>query len=220
MPDILIYADKREMHSRVVPILKKKCCVEEKQLEVADYLLSEAVAVERKTCADFISSIVDGRLFKQLAEMKTNFEKPVLIIEGDDIFNHDRKIHPNAILGAIASIAIDFSVPILWTKDQKETAAILFTIAKREQLENKKSVSLRGKRKAKSMNQQQEFLICGLPKISTTTAKKLLKHFDTPENIFTADEKELKKVKGIGKETARKIRDLLTSEYEKSILED
>ena len=78
----------------------------------------------------------------------------------------------------------------------------------------------RTKKKAKSMNQLQEFLIAGFPKVSTKTAKRLLKHFKTPERIFKAEESELTKVEGIGKETARKIREILTKKYERSILED
>jgi Fanconi anemia group M protein len=222
--EIIIYADNRE-GNRISHIIEKKfkCKIEDKQLEVADYLLSEDVAVERKTIDDFLNSIVDGRLFNQLSELKSNFEKPILILEGENLFDDlskKRKVHPNAILGAIASIATDFSVPILWTKNQIETAAMLFAIAKREQIDNKKSISVRGKRKFKSMNQRQEFLLCGLPKINTTTAKKLLEHFKTPEKIFIANEKELQNVDGIGKEMAKKIREILTKEYEKSILED
>jgi Fanconi anemia group M protein len=92
-------------------------------------------------------------------------------------------------------------------------------IAKREQSEMRKSVSIRIKKKFKSMNQMQEFLIAGLPKISTATARKLLKHFGTPEKVFNATETELMKVPGIGKKLAKKIRDVLTENYEKSILE-
>jgi len=216
--NITIYIDNREQN-RISSILKKKCNVEEKQLEVSDFILSEDVGVERKTTDDFINSIIDGRLFNQLDDLKNNFDKPVLIIEGDGLFENDRDIHPNAILGAVASVALDFCVPILWTGNQKETAALLLAIAKREQLDKKKPVCIRAKRKTKSTNQQQEFLVCGLPGISAVTAKKLLKHFKTPEKIFVADEGDLQNVDGIGIEMAKKIRDLLTKSYEKSILE-
>ncbi|MEM7819889.1 MAG: ERCC4 domain-containing protein [Candidatus Aenigmatarchaeota archaeon] len=217
---IIIYADSREIKSRITSILKKRCKIEERRLDVADYLLSECVAAERKTCNDFFQSIIDGRLFRQLNELKNNFEKPIIIIEGDELFNNNRKIHPNAIRGALASIVIDFSIPILCTKNQLETAELLFAIAKREQLQTKRNIILRGKRKFKSMNQMQEFLVSGLPKISETKAKNLLKYFGTPEKIFTADEKELQKVEGIGNGLAKKIREILTKKYEKSILED
>ena len=215
---VTIYADHRD-NTRIIEILKKMCIVEEKQLEVADYLLSENVAAERKTTDDFLSSLTDGRLFKQINELKENFPSPVMIIEGDTLFGI-RKIHPNAIRGALASIAIDYALPVIWTASQLETAQMLFAIAKREQLDIKNSVSIRGKKKSRSMNESQMILLAGLPMVSTAKAKALLKHFGSPEKVFSASEAELQEADGIGKELAKKIREVLSSEYEKSLLED
>ncbi|HLD49150.1 MAG TPA: ERCC4 domain-containing protein [archaeon] len=216
--EVIIYADHRD-NTRIKELLKKLCKVEEKQLEVADYLLSESVAAERKTTDDFLNSLTDGRLFKQLAELKKNFVSPLLIIEGDTLFGI-RKIHPNAIRGALASIAIDYAMPVIWTASQLETAQMLFSIAKREQLDSKKSVAIRGKRSFRSDNQEQLFLISGLPGISTEKAKSLLKHFGSPEKVFLASEAELQQADGIGRELAKRIRLILSKKYEKSILED
>ncbi len=217
---VTIYADSREAGSKVVAILKNRCAVIENQLQTGDYLLSERIGVERKVAGDFLQSIVDGRLFRQLADLKNSFAVPIVIIEGETLYDDNRKIHPNAIRGAVASIATEFSIPIIWTRNQLETADMLFTIAKREQLTMKKSVSGRTKKRFKSENQMQEFLLAGIPQISTQTAKKLLKHFGSPEKVFTATEEELKQVDGIGDKTAKNIRALLTKKYEKSILED
>lgn len=218
--NVVIYADTREANSKVVAILKNRCEVREMQLVTGDYVLSRHIAAERKVCSDFLQSIVDGRLFAQLMELKKSFRVPVLIIEGETLFNDERKIHPNAIRGAIASIATEFAIPIIWTKTQLETAEMLYTIAKREQISRKKHIAIRVKKRFKSVNQMQEFLIAGIPKISTQTAKKLLKHFGSPEKIFTASESELMKVEGIGDKLAKKIRLIMTKRYEKSILED
>ena len=220
MDEITIDADTREQSSRVVAILKGRCTLHEKQLHVGDYLLSKRVAVERKTVGDFISSMVDGRLFKQLSELKENFVYPVLIIEGNGLYDTERKVHPNAIRGAIASVAIDFNVPILWTQSPLETAEMLIAIAKREQLDSGKKNAIRGRKKARSMNDRQEILIAGLPNVNTSTAKKLLKHFGSPEKVFTASDDDLKKVDGIGPKMAKKIRHVVKKNYEKSILED
>ncbi len=218
--NVKIYADNREASSKIITILQKRCAVEEKQLEVGDYLLSKNVCVERKTTQDFLQSLVDGRLFEQLTSLKGNFKNPLMIVEGDTLFYDERKIHPNAIRGALAAITIDLNIPILWTRNQLETAEMLFSIAKREQGEKKKSVALRGKKKAISKNQVQEYIVSGLPKISDEKAKKLLKHFGTPEKIFTASEKDLQAVEGVGEKLARDIRKIVTKKYEKSILED
>ena len=216
---VTIYADLHEGNSRILDILRDRCNLVEKQLAVGDYLLSKRVAVERKTASDFISSIVDGRLFKQMAELKENFRTPLLILEGNPLSN-ERKIHPNAIRGALASVSLDYGIPILKTENNLETAEMLLAIAKREQITKNKSVAVRGKKKARSMNHRQEILIAGLPQINTQTARKLLKHFSSPEKIFTATREELMNVEGVGPKTAKRIRMLLSKQYEKSILED
>lgn len=211
--EVVIYTDTREMCTRVISILEQRCTLREKQLEVADYLLSDNVAVERKTTDDFANSIIDRRLFVQLANMKACFQSPILMIEGKSIMNIDINIHPNALRGAVASACIDYGVPIIWTENQKETAEMLLTIARREQLENKNSISVRGKRRMINDSEKQLFIVSGMEGISGVRAKSLLKHFKTPEKIFTAPESELMKVDGIGKETARNIRDILTRKY-------
>jgi Fanconi anemia group M protein len=182
-------------------------------------LLSERVAVERKTTNDFISSIIDHRLFKQIGELKDNFEAPVIMIEGDDLFHKDRKMNPNAIRGALASVAIEYSLPLIWTRTPLESAEMLFSIAKREQFHMKRCVGVRGKKRRRSENQEQEFLIAGLPHINSTIAKRLLKHFGSPSKIFSADETELKRIEGIGTKKAKDIKKILDKIYEKSILE-
>jgi len=217
---VIIYADKREANSRILEILKNRCDLREKHLLVGDYLLSKKVCVERKTSNDFISSIIDGRLFRQLEELKNNFHSPLLILEGNGLFNGERKIHPNAIRGALASVSLDYGVPIIKTENNLETAEMLLAIAKREQLDRRKSISVRGKKKARSMNQRQEILIAGLPQINAQTARKLLKHFGSPQNVFTATIDELQKLEGVGPKTAKRIRLVLSKGYEKSILDD
>lgn len=218
--EIKIFIDNRETSSRIATILGKRCLVEEKQLPVGDYLLSKRVAVERKTSSDFLSSLTDGRLFKQLEELKSNFKNPLLIIEGNGLFNGERKIHPNAIRGALASITLDYGIPILTTENNLETAEMLFSIAKREQLDRRKNNSVRGKKGKRSPNEIQEYIVAGLPKIDRAKARALLKHFGSPEKVFTASKEELMQVDGIGEKLATKIRRLMQKKYEKSILED
>jgi len=218
--NVIVYADTREASGIVSKILSKRCELREKMLSIADYQLSERVGVERKTVADFLQSIIDGRLFQQLTDLKKTFSRPILLIEGTDDMFGLRNIHPNAIRGALASIATDLKIPILWTRSQLETAELLFTIAKREQVQLKKGVQLRVKPNFRSTNQEQEFLIGGLPKISSVLARRLLKKFGTPEAVFTAKPEQLQEVDGIGEKLAKKIRKLVTRKYEKWILED
>ena len=56
---------------------------------------------------------------------------PLLIIEGSENIYSLRNFHPNSIRGMLASIAIDFQIPILFTRNIKDTAALLTIIVQR-----------------------------------------------------------------------------------------
>lgn len=208
---VLIFVDSREAGSEVIKKLEQyDCIIRKKMLHIADYVLSDRVAVERKRYSDFIKSIIDQRLFSQIRALAENFKKPILVIEGKEKLVG---LHPNAIRGALAFIAVDQGIPILWTDSEEETAGLLYWIARREQIEEKREPAIRGKRKALSMSQQQEFLIAGLPHVSSVLAKRLLNYFKTPEKVFKAKESDLKKIESIGKIKAKNIRKVLETRY-------
>ncbi len=212
-----IYVDQRERNSGIARKLSEMgATVDVKQLQVADFLVSEKVAVERKTTADFLQSMIDGRLMGQMSEMCRNFESPILMIEGDPVELYtERNIHPNAIRGAIASIAVNFGVPIIYTTSPDDTAAFLYVLAKREQEGGKKEIALRGEKKAMSLSEWQQFVVESLPNISAVMAKRLLEHFGSVEKVFNAEEKQLQDVEGVGDVKAQRIREIIRSEYER-----
>ncbi|ASJ07459.1 DEAD/DEAH box helicase [Thermococcus pacificus] len=209
---IVVYVDNRELRSGVPKHLKELGAdVEVRTLDVADYVVSEDVGIERKSANDFIQSIIDGRLFDQVERLKRAYEKPVIIIEGE--LYGIRNVHPNAIRGAITAVTLDWGVPILFSSGVKETAQFIYLMAKREQEERKKEVRLRSEKKALTLAERQRLIVEGLPNVSATLAKRLLKHFGNVERVFTATEEELKEVEGIGPKKAREIRRVITAPY-------
>jgi Fanconi anemia group M protein len=211
---IKIIADHREAPSGVVENLRALGVeVEAQQLAIGDFVISQRVAVERKSVGDFLQSMVDGRLFSQAKLLCEAFERPVLILEGKELHNK-RDIHPNAIRGALAALAVDFKIPVLPSVDEEDTALLLVAMAKREQVEELREVALRKKLKEMSLSESQRFVVEGLPGVSAVLAKRLLEHFKTVEATMCAPEEELRKVNGIGKVKAKKIRELLSATYE------
>ena len=211
---IKIIADHREEASGVIRELKDLGAdVETRQLKVGDFILSDRVGVERKSVDDFLQSIVDKRLMPQAKFLRETFERPVLIIEGKSLY-YRRAIHPNAIRGTLAALAVDVGIPILPTRDEKETALILLAIARREQFPESREVAVRGEQKKLGLPECQRFLVEGLPGVSVVLAKRLLEHFGTVEKVMCASLEELQQVKGIGKEKAKEIRKVLTAIYE------
>jgi len=211
---IKIIADHREVPSGVVHELTQLGVeVEACQLSVGDFILSDRVGVERKSVGDFLQSIVDKRLLSQAKQLGETFERPVLILEGKSLYSR-RAIHPNAIRGALAALAVELNIPILPTRDEKETALILVAIARREQVKEAREVVIRGEPKGLTLPEQQRFVVEGLPGVSAVLAKRLLERFSTVERVISASGDELQQVHGIGPEKAKEIRRVLRAEYE------
>ncbi|WP_048147980.1 DEAD/DEAH box helicase [Palaeococcus ferrophilus] len=210
---VTVYVDSRELKSGVPKFLKELGAeVVVKTLDVGDYVVADDVAIERKSGNDFIQSIIDGRLFEQMGRLREAYPRAVVIVEGE--LYGVRNVHPNAIRGALAALAVDWGVPILFSRDAKETASFIHLIARREQEEKRREVSLRGEKKALTLAGRQRLIVEGLPNVSATLAKRLLKHFGSVERVFTATEEELMEVEGIGEKKAREIRKVITAPYE------
>ncbi len=210
---VTIVVDTRELSSSVVrELLSLGIISKPKRLEVGDYILSSRVCVERKTTEDFLQSIIDGRLFEQAIAMKRSYARPVILVEGDSLYT-SRNLSPQAIRGALAAIAVDLGIPVFFTASESESAALIASIARREQLEGERYVEVRGGKPA-TLGEQQEFLVAGLPGINTTLARRLLKEFGSVERIFTASREELMRVHGIGEKIAEEIRRVVSSPYE------
>ena len=208
----LVYADSREGNSKVIRHLSEmEIDVKVRSMAVGDYQVSDEVVIERKTAKDFVDSIIDKRLFKQARELSEEFKRPLLILEGDDIYNG--MLHPNAVRGTLAAIAIDFGISIIPTRNSEDTAAMIKRIAVREQNGEKTHIQIRTDKKPVSLWEQQLFIVESLPNIGPVNAKNLLQHFGSVEKVMNASESELQEVEGIGKKTAKNIRKVVESEY-------
>ncbi|MCX6814170.1 MAG: helix-hairpin-helix domain-containing protein [Candidatus Aenigmarchaeota archaeon] len=213
---VVILADHREIASNVTRHLREHDAdIREIQLKVGDYIVSERVAVERKSVPDFLQSVIDQRLFKQMEQLADSYEKPVLILEGNpELLFLERNMHANTVRGVLSSIAIDYRIPIIWTHNSKETAAQIYWMAYREQVQERKGLQIRCNKRNRTLAHHQEFLVAGLPNVSNVLSKRLLKHFGTVRDVYDATPEELMKVEGIGKEKAKNVWELINAEYQ------
>ncbi|MDO9097154.1 MAG: DEAD/DEAH box helicase [Candidatus Methanoperedens sp.] len=211
---VKVMVDKREIRSHVVHALEKLGIdVTLTTLEVGDYVVSDRVGIERKTAEDFLSTLLDGRdLFGQVSDLKRAYDRPLMIIEGEGIYTA-RQVHPNVIRGVLAAITIDFGVPIIFSRDEEDTAALISVIAKREQVDSKREINLHGKKSASTLKEQQEYLVSAISEIGPVVARNLLRHFGSVERIMAASREELLKVELVGPKTADRIREVVGGEY-------
>lgn len=209
-----IYADHGERASGILERLEARGVkVIVRKLPVADFVISERVAVERKTASDFLQSIKGKRLFRQIIDLKENFERPIFILEGGHNLYELGGIKPAGIRGAISLITVLEGIPIIFTKDAFDSAEYLYIITKQEQIGLSEEVSLRAKKLSVRLAEQQRYIVEAFPQLGPKLADALLRHFGSLQNFVSASEAQLREVPKIGKIKARRIRELLMASY-------
>ncbi|MFC4987756.1 DEAD/DEAH box helicase [Saliphagus infecundisoli] len=213
---IEVVADSREMDANIARELSKREGIEVRleTLEVGDYVLSDRAVVERKSTADFVDSLVGGdrSVFEQVGAMARGYGRPIVVVEGEGLYEQ-RDIHPNAVRGALSSLAVDFGASVLRTEDEADTTELLAVIAGREQDASDREVSVHGEKGAKTLGEQQEYVVSSIAEIGPVTARALLSELGSVEAVMDASEAELRDVEGVGEVTAERIREVVGSEY-------
>jgi len=211
-----IFIDHREMRSRVADeLVELGAEIEITTLEIGDYVVSDRVAFERKTVDDIFSTLLERReLLSQRTDLARSYRKPILIIEGEDMFFFSvRRMNLKAIQGFLNTIAL-MRIPTLYTLNEAETAQVISMIASKEQNNKTRPFNLHGKRSRFSQTKMKEYIVASLPGIGQVAARNLLNHFGSVENVLTAQQEELMKVERVGLKTAKKIREIAGGRYE------
>ena len=185
---IHVIIDHRE--NKLKSILDKKkdtITYESQQLDIADIVISSDVAIERKEGFDFVSSIMDNRLFEQLLRLKDTYKYPILILEGlnDKVFeNTGMKI--SSIYGALSYISYKLGISVIPTRNLEDTAIVIERIAYREQIKDNMPLLSRKAPKEMAKKERRSFIIEGLVDIGPKKAKTLIERYKTPYDVFKA----------------------------------
>jgi len=181
--------------------------------QVGDAYSSDGlVGIERKSEDDFLPSIYNKQIEKQLRELRDNFTYPFLFIEYEgimDIIQKHPKINPEMIVGEIASIMArqkvtvcfvsDFYVPIVCKMIDKFYDGN--TIIKDQEYTPI--------RRGSTIKELKLDLITRIPGIKAQKGIKLLEHFNySISKIASAESDDFMNIAGIGKTTSQKIKEI------------
>jgi Fanconi anemia group M protein len=176
-------------------------------LDVGDYFIDGGVVVERKTVADFATSLVDGRLFPQAAALARSPYRPVVLLEGPKP-SRMPDVHPHALKGAIVSLAVMWRLPVLYARDPEDSLRILRTLA-RQVGNSERGILQRYDCKPKRLASRKLYMLQGLPGVGPALANRLLLQFGSIERVIAADETTLMQTPGVGRKKAARIRELV-----------
>jgi DNA excision repair protein ERCC-4 len=203
-----LLVDSAERHAALVELARRSddFIVRIEHLAVGDYWIDRGVVVERKSYADFALSIADGRLFPQAAKLARCPHRPLILLEGPRP-RRMPEIHPHALKGAMASLAVMWRLPVLLARDPEDSLTILRLLA--GQLRSSNGGQKRYDRKPKRLASRKLYVLQGLPGVGPSLAHRLLLEFGSVERVVTADEEELMRVRGVGRQKAARIRELV-----------
>lgn len=203
-----ITVDYREKASGLIDLfIREGISVEIKKVPYGDYIISNSITIERKTAKDLLISIIDGRLFSQLSNLKKYCINPILLIEGNP-YKTDLNFDNMAIKGALISAQAIWYVPVIYSRSKEDTKDIFMMIGRQDETYTD-VIPLRGGYRPKKLKSKQLFILQGLPQVGPMLARRLIERFSSVSKVMNASIDELTEVEGIGKVSAEKIREVL-----------
>ncbi|MFA6091783.1 MAG: ERCC4 domain-containing protein [Elusimicrobiota bacterium] len=202
--EVEILCDAAEAASGIPDLLQEagaqaKLC----RLPAGDYLVAGRWLIERKAAGDFMASLYDGRLYRQLGYLSHALPPAMLVVEGCP--GYYEGFWPPALRRTLLASFASFRVPLIFTRRAEGTARFILDLGLRavrhpsperfypsSSEDAEKSAGLR--------------MLAQLPGVGRRLAGLLLREFKSFEGVFQADEEELLRVRGIGREKARRMR--------------
>ena len=219
-----IVVDVREFRSALPSLLHgRSMVVVPCQLTVGDYVLSNAICVERKSVRDLISSFKNGRLFNQAETMLQHYKHPFLLIEFDhnksftldpfaDLTSSALKL-PDAetrdLQSKIVLLSLAFPrLKIIWSSSPYQTAEIFEELKKnQEEPDPLKAVQIGlasdEDPEERTFNQVPQDLLRAIPGVSNKNAARL--YLDTANVMEVANMDLMQLDPLVGKEAGRQI---------------
>jgi DNA excision repair protein ERCC-4 len=201
---VTIDADVGELRSGVPTQLEARgVVVRLSQLDASDYLVGERIGVERKSVLDLHYSMMNRRLWSQLATYRAKLRRLYLLVEGPKL--DDGHVSAAGIRGALLEIG-DRGVSVIRSTDAADSAEWLLRLAVRAQRSG-----ARPKPRVRRYNRTTSpvDLVSGIPGIGPRRARRLLEEFASLGGLEAAQIEELMRTEGIGPQLARAIQHAL-----------
>lgn len=198
--------------------------IEVNSYPVGDYIFDNKVCFEYKTAPDIISSIIDGRVFRQVEKMKQYPFSYVIVVgnvadtineRNSNYWNRRHQVKQFTVrnyLGALARLQIESRVIHV---DNNQQAWTIMEFLTKKLLDKNPNVRGVDRPKATLSDPIATFLSCiyinDSQRLGIKTAVMIREylHLESLKDLLDVTYEDLVKVKGVGSKTARRIMDVL-----------
>ena len=225
----------QELKDSLDAIVSSIC--EERGADVLAYLKNSdnkviTVGWQRKTVSDFVASLIDGRLSKDIMLMQ-QLTFPVLVIEGTMHFSNEGYLYRNdgkltkfskqQLRNLERSCKYAFNAQIEYTSSIEDTVdairEMMVWLQKDKHDSLRRRAPLQSDWGVPSQTEQQLFFLQGIPKVGSQLAENIIKHFDGIPMQWECAEQDLREVNKIGKKKAHDIYGFLPN-WSKIVIEN
>jgi len=195
---------------------------EKEWLDIGDYTFAD-VCFEAKSTFDFLSSVINKRLWNQLDNMDAKFMNNVVIVYGsfnDALENHlhyvnnkagQARMLRNKFDGAFGKIILDTDANIIWVSSARQAARLIAVVCKMHPIDREiHTPSIIRKRIATT--DLRIDVLCTIKGISPKKAKLLIERFGSIMEIGEASIEEICELDGFGNVIAKRLIDVLNKE--------
>ncbi|XP_067847954.1 Fanconi anemia group M protein [Heptranchias perlo] len=205
---LTVLVDSREISSgpnlvsslRIKHSIKAEIC----SLNGCDYIVSNRMAVERKSLSEFANSVNRSKLVDRIQHLQAMFERVCVIVEKDrtkpgdasKIFQRTR--YYDGLLSALTIAGIR----ILFSSSQEETAGLLAELAR---VEERKNAAITVPLEVRGLRQQILQFYLSIPDISYITALNLCHHFNSVKEVANSSVDEIAARAKVGHRRAEEI---------------
>ena len=131
---------------------------------------------------------------------------------------YDERKYPHgftsaSLQGALSDLVVLEGVSVIPSKDVKDSAGLIATMARHAQEGLGYEIPLRVA-KPKDIRVLQQYIIEGLPGIGPKRAQDILAHFGSVLATITASKEDWMRVPGLGKATAEKVTEIIRARFD------
>ncbi|KAG1700086.1 Fanconi anemia group M protein [Nymphon striatum] len=219
--DLVVIVDSREIGAsqNIVSTLKSKYSVKitVHQLATSDYILSNRVAVDRKTYSEFCNSANKKKLIDRIRYMCELFDRPYIIIEKDRIKNKEteRKLTRSKYLNSMLAYLAQTHIKVLYSESSENSAYLIHSITVQEL---KKGMNIKVSLELSSSQEKLCILYQSLPRISYISAVNLLNGFSSFKDICDSSVETLKSKGGLSHSRAEEVYSYLRRTFNPDML--
>jgi len=201
-----LYVDDREPLKIRELLEKQDIKYEETRLLTGDFVFNNWV-FERKTMIDLYGSLMSGRIFNQIENMKMNYDNVVLIISGNfkQCYFAIPNFNENVIHGAIASFITKQHIQVIRVDNDSQLIKMVKLI-----IEKSSDIGVINVVKIRKMTDEDVYLsmLCCIDKVGVNKAKNILTKYKF-KDIPNLTIEQLKEIDGVGTKIAENIKKYL-----------